>query len=89
MTIVEDVAARFVSRAMEEVGDAYTSMSLQALIDGVADHNQLMLDCIEEVSPCVRRLVHESMLLQDSRQLWVEIVNWCFETAHLMVEVDA
>ncbi len=89
---LDHVAATFVLYARTSVSDRFegletSRMNLESLIDNCSDHNQLMLDSIEDVAPEVR-VALEELLLSDSEddvKAWTEFVNDLFERARKII----
>jgi hypothetical protein len=65
-----------------------TDGTLQGYIDAVPDHNQYMLDALEEVSPEVRGFMHELMCSEDEKdqEIWPRIGTRIFDHARQVIE---
>lgn len=80
-----DIAAQFVANLLAqielEVERIPTPAKLQDLINMAQDHNQAMLDAIEDIDPALR--VQVEALIHDESQYdaWTGLVNELFEIA--------
>lgn len=78
---VEDSVHLFIARAKDlklPIGSSF-----QAVIDGFGDHNQEMLDCIEQASPGLSAAMTELLSSEDDdiRNVAFDIANACFKMA--------
>lgn len=76
--ILDSIAKLWIMDAHDQTGAHSTDM--QWLIDHVADHNQLMLDCVENVSDDLRDVIRELMEseMEDDDALWMLICSQLF-----------
>ncbi len=86
---LEECAARFLELAREEVGEVADDMLFDDVIDKLADHNQTMIDAIQQAAPELSSVIDQLMKTQvDGRaarlatDAWTSIVNLIFEAAH-------
>lgn len=86
--ILDSVAKLWIMDAHEQTG-SHTPV-LQTLIDGVADHNQLMLDCVENVSDDLRDVINELMESEDPKdqELWMAITTRLFDKVDEMLKAS-
>jgi hypothetical protein len=81
----DSVGREFVRRALAEIQPDHGQepVSLQGMIDSVADHNQLMLDCMADVLPAEREEMAK-LMASDSQvdyQTWVQVAVDMFDAA--------
>jgi hypothetical protein len=87
--VLDSVARLWIMDAHEQTGSH--SPVLQTLIDGVADHNQLMLDSIGSVSLDLRSVFTELMEseLPGDQELWMALGNQLFSRVEALLKEGA
>jgi hypothetical protein len=83
---LERCAKQYVLLAKKELGTDDLPDNLDRVIDALADHNQLMIEAIEAVSPDLNAVIDEFMRVDSA--VWVPIVNRIFDIVKELIEGD-
>jgi len=87
---LEEIAIEYVAKARAYFAEnARTPTTWQDSIDELPDHNQTMINAIDEVNPTLSMVIEE--LMQDgsdhAADAWTSLVNCIFDRAQAIWEV--